>query len=83
MIASGTRAVLTGVDPHQLDAAYAGRSFDAKFLADLPASCDPCGKRGEFHTFACDGPGFRHPVPVRVGETVERDGFVFTDVLPA
>jgi uncharacterized protein (TIGR00290 family) len=83
MIASGTRAVLTCVDPQQLDAAYAGRSFDAKLLADLPASCDPCGERGEFHTFACDGPAFRHPVPVHVGETMERDGFVFTDVLPA
>ena len=83
MITSGTRAVLTCVDPQQLDATYAGRSFDAALLADLPPECDPCGERGEFHTFAWDGPAFRLPVPVRVGETVERDGFVFTDVLPA
>jgi uncharacterized protein (TIGR00290 family) len=83
MVASGTRAVLTCVDPQQLDAAYAGREFDAEFLAELPPSCDPCGERGEFHTFAWDGPAFRHPVPVRVGETVTRDGFAFTDVLPA
>lgn len=83
MIASGTRAVLTCVDPRQLDATYAGRSFDKALLADLPAECDPCGERGEFHTFAWDGPAFRLPVPIRVGETVERDGFVFTDLLPA
>jgi uncharacterized protein (TIGR00290 family) len=83
MIASGTRAVLTCVDPRQLEATYAGRSFDKRLLADLPAECDPCGERGEFHTFAWDGPAFRHPVPIRVGETVERDGFVFTDLLPA
>jgi uncharacterized protein (TIGR00290 family) len=82
MIASGTRAVLTCVDPQQIDAAYAGRNFDAELLEELPSSCDPCGERGEFHTFAWDGPAFHHPLPVRVGETVERDGFVFTDVLP-
>ena len=83
MIASGTRAVLTCVAPRQLEATYAGRSFDKRLLAALPAECDPCGERGEFHTFAWDGPAFRHPVPIRVGETVERDGFVFTDLLPA
>lgn len=82
MIASGTRAVLTCVDPQQIDASYAGRNFDAELLEELPSSCDPCGERGEFHTFAWDGPAFHHPLPVRVGETVERDGFVFTDVLP-
>lgn len=83
MIASGTRAVLTCVDPRQLDATYAGRTFDRALLADLPPQCDPCGERGEFHSFAWDGPAFRLPVPIRVGETVERDGFVFTDLLPA
>jgi uncharacterized protein (TIGR00290 family) len=83
MVAAGLRATLTCVDPRTLAASFAGRDFDAPLLADLPASVDPCGERGEFHTFAWDGPMFRHPVPIRRGEVVERDGFVFADLVPA
>lgn len=83
MIASGVKAVITCVDPRQLDPRFVGRNFDAALLEELPPSVDPCGEKGEFHTFAWDGPAFRHPVPVTVGETVERDGFVFADVMPA
>jgi uncharacterized protein (TIGR00290 family) len=80
MIEAGTRAVLTCVDPRQLDASFAGRAFDRQLLADFPEGVDPCGERGEFHTFAWDGPAFREPVPVQLGETVTRDGFVFADL---
>jgi uncharacterized protein (TIGR00290 family) len=80
MIRAGLRARLTCVDPKQLSGTFAGREFDARFLADLPEAIDPCGERGEFHSFAYDGPMFRHAVPVQVGETVERDGFVFADL---
>jgi uncharacterized protein (TIGR00290 family) len=83
MIALGQRAVLTCVDPRALPRAFAGRAFDAALLRELPADVDPCGERGEFHSFAWDGPAFRRPVPVRVGEVVDRDGFVFADLLPA
>ncbi|MEZ5316331.1 MAG: hypothetical protein R2752_02910 [Vicinamibacterales bacterium] len=83
MIDGGLRATVTCVDPRQIDAAFAGRSFDAAFLADLPAAADPCGERGEFHTFCRAGPMFARPIDVRIGETLTRDGFVFTDVLPA
>ncbi|WP_243304187.1 hypothetical protein [Geothrix oryzisoli] len=83
MVAAGLKATLTCVDPRALDPSFAGRAFDAQLLADLPAPVDPCGERGEFHTFAWDGPMFRHPVPVRRGEVVERDGFVFADLAPA
>ncbi len=82
MIDAGTRAVLTCVDPRQLDPAFAGRAFDRRLLAELPEAVDPCGERGEFHSFAWDGPAFRRPVPIAVGETVTRDGFVFTDLVP-
>lgn len=78
----GLKAVLTCVDPRQLGGAHAGRDFDAALLSDLPPKVDPCGERGEFHTFAWDGPMFRAPVPVRRGAVVERDGFVFADLLP-
>ena len=81
MVESGLRARVTCVDPRQLPESFAGREFDAQFLADLPSHVDPCGERGEFHTFAYDGPMFRHPVPVRLGEIVKRDGFVFADLL--
>jgi uncharacterized protein (TIGR00290 family) len=81
MVERGIRATVTCVDPRQLDASFAGRSFDRSLLADLPEGVDPCGENGEYHTFVHDGPGFAAPIVVRVGEVVERDGFVFADVL--
>jgi len=80
MLAGQLRARLTCVDPKQLASSFAGREFDAAFLADLPSSADPCGERGEFHTFAYDGPMFQRPIAIRSGEVVERDGFVFADL---
>jgi uncharacterized protein (TIGR00290 family) len=80
MIAAGIRANLTCVDPRQLDAKFAGRAFDASLLAELPAHVDPCGEKGEFHSFAWDGPMFTRPLRIERGEVVERDGFVFADV---
>ncbi len=65
-----------------LDARFAGREFDDALLAELPASCDPCGERGEFHTFAYAGPMFAAPIEVASGVVIERDGFVFADLLP-
>jgi uncharacterized protein (TIGR00290 family) len=82
MIEVGIDAVITCVDPKALDRSFAGRRFDARFLADLPATVDPCGENGEFHTFVRNAPGFSHPIAADVGEVVERDGFVFCDVLP-
>lgn len=82
MIAGGLKATLTCVNPKELDASFAGRDFTAALLADLPPSVDPCGERGEFHTFAWDGPMFQRPVAITRGEVVERDGFAFADLLP-
>jgi uncharacterized protein (TIGR00290 family) len=81
MIAGGVRAYLTCIDPRKLPAAFAGRGFDAALLADLPPSVDPCGENGEFHSFVYDGPMFSAPVAVSPGEVVERDGFVFADLI--
>ena len=81
MIAGGLRAVLTCVNPKHLDRSFAGRQFDRSLLADLPAGIDPCGERGEFHSFAYDGPMFNRPVAVTPGEVVDRDGFVFADMI--
>jgi uncharacterized protein (TIGR00290 family) len=80
MIAGGLRARLTCVNPRVLDAKFAGREFDASLLDELPPSVDPCGERGEFHSFAYAGPMFSRPIPIVSGEVVERDGFVFADV---
>lgn len=81
MIAGGLRAYLTCIDPRRLPPTFAGRSFDASLLNDLPPDADPCGEAGEFHSFAYDGPMFAHPIEAVVGEIVERDGFVFADLL--
>jgi uncharacterized protein (TIGR00290 family) len=81
MIAGGLRSYVTCIDPRKLDKSFAGREWNAALLADLPPSADPCGENGEFHTFACAGPMFRAPIAVRPGEIVERDGFVFADLL--
>lgn len=81
MIAAGVKAKLTCVDPSKLDKSYAGRDFDLELIESLPAHIDPCGENGEFHTFVSDAPVFAAPIQVTVGEIVERDGFVFADVL--
>ncbi len=81
MLKVGFRAIITCVDPKRLDMKFAGRQFDNSLLKDLPPSVDPCGENGEFHTFVYDGPFFREPIPVEVGESVLRDGFQFADVL--
>ncbi len=83
MIAAGLKAKITCVDPKLLPASLAGRDFDGTFLTILPDGTDPCGEKGEFHTFAYDGPMFRQAIPVLVGEVVERDGFVFADLTSA
>jgi uncharacterized protein (TIGR00290 family) len=82
MLRSGLRSRLVCVDPRKLDRSFAGREFDEDLLADLPPGIDPCGERGEFHTFVTDSPSFRSPVRVRPGDVVERDGFVFADLRP-
>jgi len=79
MIDSGLRALLTCVDPRQLDPSFAGRTFDRALLEDLPPTVDPCGENGEFHTFVTAGPMFDAPVAAVPGAIVERDGFVFAD----
>ncbi len=80
MIDGGLKARVTCVDPRSLPADFAGREFDAALLADLPPAADPCGENGEFHTFAYAGPMFSGSIPVKTGEIVERDGFVFADL---
>jgi uncharacterized protein (TIGR00290 family) len=80
MVESGLRSVLTCVNPKHLDRSFAGRQFNRALLDDLPAGVDKCGERGEFHSFAWDGPMFNLPVAIEVGEVVDRDGFVFADV---
>jgi uncharacterized protein (TIGR00290 family) len=82
MIDAGVRAVLTCIDPTVLPRAFAGRHYDDELLADLPEGVDPCGERGEFHTFVWDAPGFREHIEIETGDVIERDGFVFCDVVP-
>jgi len=79
----GLRAVLTCVDPRQVPEALAGRAYDAALLAELPPGVDPCGERGEFHTFCTAGPMFASEIRVDVGEAVSRDGFCWVDLLAA
>ena len=82
MIEAGLRAKLTCIDPRKLDRSFAGRTFDAQLLKDLPAGIDPCGENGEFHSFAFAGPMFAEEIKLQPGDVVDRDGFVFADFLP-
>ncbi len=81
MAGGGLKAVLTCVDPQKLSPAFAGRTFDRDLLEALPETVDWCGENGEFHTCVVDGPMFRHPLPVRTGERVDREGFCFADLM--
>ncbi len=80
MIGAGLAARVTCLDPKRMPRHLAGHPFDAEFLAQLPPHVDPCAERGEFHTCVTGGPVFCRPISVQVGETVEREGFVFTDL---
>ena len=82
MVNAGLRAMITCVNPKQVSQEFAGREYNASFLDAIPEGIDPCGEYGEFHSFAFAGPMFHTPIKVAVGETVHRDGFVFTDLLP-
>lgn len=81
MIGGGLRASLTCIDPRKLEREFVGRAFDADLLAALPPSVDPCGEKGEFHTCVWDGPMFQAQLDLGVGAIVDRDGFVFADLL--
>ena len=81
MLAAGVKAKVTCVDPSKIAKSFAGRDYDLGLLTDLPPEADPCGENGEFHTFVYDAPVFTRPIDVKVGEVVERDGFVFADVI--
>lgn len=83
MIDAGVEAHLSVVDLKKLAAPFAGRHFDGALLSELPASIDPCGENGEFHSFVSAGPMLSRRIPVSVGETVEREGFAFADLMPA
>jgi diphthamide synthase (EF-2-diphthine--ammonia ligase) len=83
VVANGFKATIVSVDPKQVPGTLAARAYDNALLDELPEGADPCAERGEFHTFVHDAPNFRAPIPVAAGEIVERDGFVFADLLPA
>jgi len=83
LIRAGVKAKVTCIDRSKLDVSYAGREYDREFLSSLPAGIDPCGENGEFHTFVYDAPVFTSAIKVEVGDRLERDGFVFADLLPA
>ena len=81
MLAAGLKTRITCVDPKQLASSFAGREFDQAFLDDLPEGVDPCGENGEFHSFTYAGPIFNTPIAITLGDIVERDGFVFADLI--
>jgi uncharacterized protein (TIGR00290 family) len=83
MIAGGLETYLATVDLNKLPASFAGRKFDAGLLAEFPSGIDPCGENGEFHSCVVAGPMLARKIPIRVGDTVERDGFAYADLLPA
>ncbi|MDH5735976.1 MAG: adenine nucleotide alpha hydrolase [Gammaproteobacteria bacterium] len=83
MVSAGLRTIITCIDPRKVPEEYAGREFNENFLTSLPETIDPCGENGEFHSFVFDGPMFKEKIAISVGEIVNRDGFVFADILPA
>ena len=82
MLSSGVEAYISCVDPRKIPKALAGRRWSETMLKEFPEDVDPCGENGEFHTVIVGGPMFRESIPIHIGETVERDGFVFTDIIP-
>ena len=83
MLSAGLEAVITCVDPKQLSTEFVGKKYDNDFLDHIPLGVDPCGENGEFHSFVYAGPMFDSPIAISVGSVIDRDGFVFADVLTA
>jgi uncharacterized protein (TIGR00290 family) len=83
MLAAGLVAYVSSVDLKKLPAHFAGRRWARQLLAEYPPHCDPCGENGEIHTVVVDGPMFARPIPARVGEVVQRNGFAYADILPS
>jgi len=82
MLSSGIEAYISCVDPRKVPESLAGRQWSESLIAELPEKVDPCGENGEFHTVVVNGPMFRESIPIHIGETVEREGFVFADIIP-
>ncbi|OEU55804.1 MAG: ATP-binding protein [Desulfuromonadales bacterium C00003096] len=82
MLSSGVEAYISCVDPRKVPGALAGRRWSEELLKEFPENVDPCGENGEFHTIVVGGPMFRESIPIHIGETVERESFVFTDIIP-
>ncbi len=80
MLEHGIEAYVTCVDLSKLTEPFVGRRWDSKFLHDLPASADPCGEYGEFHTVVLGGPMFRCRIDAHVGDRFLSKGFAFADV---
>ncbi len=83
MLTAGVKAYVSSVDLKQLPACYAGKEWSGEMVKTLPEGVDPCGERGEFHTIVVAGPMFRHPIPITIGEIVEREGFAYADIIPS
>lgn len=81
MIYAGIKAVITCIDPQKLDSSFVGRQFNEQLLSDFSKDIDPCGENGEFHTFVYEGPMFYKSIPISIGTVVERNGFIFRDVM--
>jgi diphthamide synthase (EF-2-diphthine--ammonia ligase) len=82
LLSAGLEAYVSSVDLKKLPSRFAGRKWSRELVAELPQDCDPCGENGEIHTVIVGGPMFRKPIPVNVGEIVERDGFAYVDIIP-
>ena len=82
MLSAGLEAYVSSVDLKKLPSHFAGRKWSRDLIAEFPQYYDPCGENGEIHTVAVGGPMFRRPIPVSVGETVERNGFAYADIIP-
>ena len=82
-LSAGFRTMVVCVDTAQLGAEFVGREIDEAFLAEFPEGVDPCGEKGEFHTFVFDGPNFSEPVQFELGEKRIDGQFHFRDLVPA
>jgi uncharacterized protein (TIGR00290 family) len=80
MLSEGVEAYITCIDPKKLSPGFAGWKWSKSFIDQLPATADPCGENGEFHTVVVDGPMFQYPLDIDIGESVKRNGFIFTDI---
>ena len=71
-IRTGFKTVICSAHGDHFSREQLGVTITPSFIDSLPPVVDPCGEKGEFHTFVYDGPLFDRPIAFSYGDIVSK-----------